>query len=98
MSNPETMGDLFEPDQTHVPIQLPGWDSGEITEIETIAEPVLSFKKMLPERSCHLCWFKEKAGNPKLSNFLKTYEIDTCSLEDKPLPSELTCDSFMSDA
>jgi hypothetical protein len=47
------------------------------------------------EQTCKNCWFIKHKGEAFLSNALKKYEVESCSLEGSPLPKELTCPDWM---
>lgn len=52
---------------------------------------------MKEKKSCMNCWFRKAKGMSMLSNSLKKYEMDTCSLENTPLPKLLICPSWMAE-
>jgi len=70
-----------------------------ISDIESVPNKELNDNiKGVIVHKCVTCYFKRLAGSLTVGNWAKTYEVDTCALENAPLPPERTCGFWMSDS
>ena len=70
-----------------------------ISDIESVPNKELNDNENnVIVHKCVTCYFKRLAGSLTVGNWAKTYIVDTCALENAPLPPERTCGFWMSDS